>query len=190
MHMIKTNVCLPALLLIALSMLAFNPAVADQNDERLTGLFKQLAAIDDAVQGRAIEGQIWEIWLESGRSDIDVLMQQGISAMATRNFDDALLLFDRIVEMAPEFAEGWNKRATVYFLRDELDASVRDVQRTLALEPRHFGALSGMGLIFMQIGDKEGALKAFEDVLNLYPSSESARFHVEHLRAAIGGKLI
>jgi tetratricopeptide (TPR) repeat protein len=112
-------------------------------------------------------------------------MARGIQAMARRRMASARLLFDQVVEMAPGYAEGWNKRATVYYLEDNLPASMLDIERTLTLEPRHFGALSGMGLIFSEVEDVEGALEAFEAVLEIHPHSPTARASAEELRRKI-----
>ena len=105
------------------------------------------------------------IWHESGREDVDRLMETGIEEMGSGRLRESIATFARIVGLAPEFAEGWNKRATAYYLAGELDASIRDVERTLALEPRHFGALSGLGLIYLARDDELGALRAFEATL-------------------------
>jgi tetratricopeptide (TPR) repeat protein len=102
--------------------------------------------------------------------------------MTTQRFDDAITIFSQITESAPRFAEGWNKRATAYYLNDDLVASVEDIRRTLALEPRHFGAISGMGLIFLSRGDEAGALDAFEAVLAIHPHAHGTRERVEELR--------
>ena len=117
-------------------------------------------------------------------------MTAGVEAMRLRDFDTALDVFNRVVERAPEFAEGWNKRATVHYLQNHLSESVEDIQRTLALEPRHFGALSGMGLIFMQMGDDTGALKAYEEVIKIHPHSPSARYHIDALKAKLRNQMI
>ena len=129
------------------------PAEARQDDPRLDALFEQLLASDDRETARRIEGTIWRIWTESGSATIDELMTLGVAAMGNGQFDTALESFDAIIEAAPDFAEGWNKRATVYYLIEEYPASVRDVEATLRLEPRHFGALSGMGLIYTALED-------------------------------------
>lgn len=155
---------------------------ADQNSERLPVLFSILQESDNIYEVRETERQIWLVWLDSGREDINELMQQGTQAMQTRDLDTALEKFDKIVELAPDFAEGWNKRATVYYLRDQLNESMLDVQRTLELEPRHFGALSGIGLIFMEIGDTEGAIKAFEEVLKVHPNAPGTKENLKRLR--------
>jgi len=159
-----------------------SPAWADQTDARLDGLFEVLATTSDMEAARAAEAEIWRIWIESGSEEIDALMVEGVVAMSNQRFENAIALFGQITERAPEFAEGWNKRATAYYLNDDHVASVRDIQRTLVLEPRHFGAISGMGLIFLSRGDEAGALAAFEAVLAIHPGAPGARQRVEELR--------
>ena len=110
--------------------------------------------------------------------------------MNTNRLDDAVERFTELIAAAPNFAEAWNKRATAYYLMERYEDSVRDIERTLALEPRHFGAISGMGLIFLQLGDEVGALDAFEKVLEIHPHARGARFHVERLRERLRGKQI
>ena len=157
-------------------------AWADQTDARLDALFEVLETTSEMQAARAAEAEIWRIWIVSGREEIDALMVEGVAAMRNQRFEDAIALFGQITERAPEFAEGWNKRATAYYLNDDPVASVRDIQRTLALEPRHFGAISGMGLIFLSRGDEAGALAAFEAVLAIHPGAPGARQRVEELR--------
>ena len=174
--------------LFGAAMLALlpSPAWADQSDARLDGLFELLATSSDRQAARTAEAEIWRIWIESGREEIDALMAEGLAAMNNQRFEDAIDLFGQITRRAPEFAEGWNKRATAYYLNDDHVASVRDIETTLALEPRHFGAISGMGLIFLRRGDQEGALAAFEAVLAIHPGAPGARQRVEELRKRLG----
>ena len=163
-------------------------ASADQTDPRLPELFEFLRNTGEPALAREAELRIWRIWMSSGRDDIDGIMREGIEAMQSGRFGKAIEDFDRIVEMAPDFAEGWNKRATAYYLNDELSESVHDIQRTLELEPRHFGAISGMGLIFLKRGDPLGALDAFEAVLEIHPHSRGTRYRVEMLRQELLGR--
>ena len=109
------------------------PALADQDDPRLEGLFRRLQSTSDAAEARVVEQRIWRVWLEAEDAGLNRLMHQGIAAMRDQRYDKALQVFDRMVEQAPEFAEGWNKRATVHFLMGNWRASVRDIQQTLAL---------------------------------------------------------
>ena len=163
------------------------PALADQDDPRLEGLFERLQTTADPAEARAVEQRIWRVWIESDDAALDRLMQQGLAAMHEQQYAAALQAFDRMVEQAPEFAEGWNKRATVHFLMGAWGASVRDIQRTLALEPRHFGALFGLGLIYEALEQSEAALRSYEATLALNPHSESAREKIEQLRQQLRG---
>lgn len=172
--------------LLAVALVAFGEAArTDQTDTRLVALFETLKSTPYREEALEAEARIWGIWLESGQDDIDALMARGVAAMNQQRFDDAIAAFDEITERAPGFAEGWNKRATVHFLKENFPASVQDIQRTLALEPRHFGAISGMGQIFLRQDDLAGALEAFEAVLRIHPHAPSIVEAVEELRALV-----
>jgi tetratricopeptide (TPR) repeat protein len=175
-----------AVVVAALLALAATGVGADQSDARLDGLFGVLQTTADPRAAVAAEQAIWRIWLDSGRADIDALMDEGILAITDQRLDEAITIFSRITERAPGFAEGWNKRATAYYLNEDYAASVEDIRRTLVLEPRHFGAISGMGLIFLSRGDDAGALDAFEAVLAIHPHELGARAQVEALRERLG----
>jgi tetratricopeptide (TPR) repeat protein len=163
------------------------PTLADQDDPRLDGLFERLQTTSNPAEAHAVEQRIWRVWLEADDAGMNRLMQQGILAMRGQRYASALQAFDRMVEQAPEFAEGWNKRATVHFLMGNWRASVRDIQQTLALEPRHFGALFGLGLIYDALEQPEAALRSFEATLALNPHSESTRQRIEELRQQLRG---
>lgn len=173
---------------VALTFTLASGALADQTDARLEELFVHLRASSDVDTADQLERQIWIIWLDSGREDVDQLMFRGIRALHQRQMRRAFSLFDRVVKIAPDYAEGWNKRATVLYLQDRLAESMADIERTLQLEPRHFGALSGMGLIFAQVDDEEGAVRAFEAVLELNPHSSSAIANIDELRSKVQGE--
>ena len=163
------------------------PTRADQDDPRLDGLFERLQHTPDPAEAEALEQRIWRVWLESNDAAVNRLMQQGVLALQGQHYAPALHAFDRLVEEAPQFAEGWNKRATVHFLMGNWRASVRDIQRTLTLEPRHFGALFGLGLIYDALDQPEAALRSFEATLELNPHSESTRHMIEQLRQQLRG---
>ena len=152
----------------------------------LDALFAALRTSDGVASSRAIIGRIWECWLTHHDPDVRALMQQGIRAMEEHHFDEALQAFEAVIERDPEYAEGWNKRATVRYLIGSYAGSVRDIKKTLALEPRHFGALSGLGTIYLIIANDRGALDAFEAVLALNPHLEGVRRQVESLRNDLG----
>jgi tetratricopeptide (TPR) repeat protein len=163
-------------------------ALADQQDPRLEGLFERLQVTQSPVEARSVEQRIWQIWLDSDDANAARLMSQGVRAMSEQHYDSALQAFDRLVEWAPDFAEAWNKRATVHYLMGNWRASVLDIQQTLALEPRHFGALFGLGLIYDALENPEAALRSYEATLDLNPHSQSTRLRIEELRRQLQGR--
>lgn len=163
------------------------PATADQNAENLDRLFKELAAAKYPITAQQLESEIWRAWLESGDQDVDKELKAGMRDMSSGSYKDSIEHFSQVIDMAPEFAEGWNKRATAHFYNHEPAKSMRDIQKTLVLEPRHFGAISGMGLIFLERGDERSALEAFEQVLKIHPMAGAANAHAERLRKKLEG---
>jgi tetratricopeptide (TPR) repeat protein len=175
-------------LLCSVLVLGFmTTAWADQTDRRLEGLFERLRVTSSKAEAEAAQQQIWQIWIESDDMLANRLMQEGIQAMVTRQHALALERFDRLVERAPAFAEGWNKRATVYYLMENYEASVLDIERTLELEPRHFGALSGLGMIYDAIGEPAAALRSFEAAVAINPHLDGIRQRIEALRRELAG---
>jgi tetratricopeptide (TPR) repeat protein len=166
------------------------PGITAQGDPRLDDLFARLKTSQNPIESRFIEQAIWQIWLVSGDDTVDRLMVKGVEAMSEQNFDEALTAFDELVRLAPDFAEGWNKRATLHYVMGELAASLADIDRTLKLEPRHFGALSGRGLVYIALGKEEPALAAFEAALAVYPNLQGRDTHIRHLREKLRGRRI
>lgn len=174
----------PASLLLALALLAAlaAPAPADQNDPRLDSLFEALAAGVGRPEAQRLEASIWFIWTEHPDPAVGLLMRLGTRQLAAGRLEPALEVFDQIVAREPDFAEGWNKRATTLFLQGRLAEALADVERTLALEPRHFGALSGAGQIHLLQGDHEAAVAAYEAALAIHPHLPGTRRWLEQLR--------
>ena len=164
------------------------PVSGGQNDPRLPMLFDELNAAIDPDEAASIEMSIWELWTISGDSDVDQLMALGLVALSNEQFSEAIAVFDKIVEIMPGFAEGWNKRATAYYLIGDYQRSTADVEKVLALEPRHFGALSGLGLIALNIGELEQALEAFETALMIHPHMSGADTQIRMLRDKLRGR--
>ena len=140
---------------------------------------------DDELVRAIAQRSIWAIWSRSGDAQTDLLFEQGAEEMANGNLKAAVVTFTRIIERAPAFAEGWNKRATALFLLGELDASARDCDEVLALNPLHFGALSGYGLIETRRGRLENALAYFQRALALNPNLVGVSDNVESVRRAL-----
>jgi tetratricopeptide (TPR) repeat protein len=162
-------------------------AAADQTDPRLASLFARLQATQSPLEAHALESLIWDAWLSTDDDDVRLLVRQGAAFMAQGELPLALAAFNGVVARAPKFAEGWNKRATVFFLMDDYDSSIADIEQTLALEPRHFGALSGLGQIYLGLDRKDLALKAFEAALRVDPHLIGVREAVEALKKQLEG---
>jgi tetratricopeptide (TPR) repeat protein len=158
--------------------------------ERLDGLFATLKSAKSASEAKVAEGSILELWLESGSDTIDLLMDWAIKAIDAKNYPLALDYLDRVVTMKPDYVEGWNKRATVYFLTDDYKKSIFDIERTLALEPRHFGALSGLGMIMRDIGDDKRAIEAFKRALAVDPYLDNVKKALDDIEVDDAGKEI
>ena len=165
------------------------PAAAAQSDPMLPHLFERLRAAGDVAEARTIEQQIWRLWADVSDPEAAALLAAGTAAITARSWPRALEQLDRLVERHPDIAEGWNQRATLFYLMGDFAASVADIQRTLALEPRHFGALSGLGLIYMAIERPEAAIRAFEAALAIHPYLPGARQNLVALRQQIESDL-
>jgi tetratricopeptide (TPR) repeat protein len=151
-----------------------NPPVADQERatrraEMLDTLFADLGKASDQAAADAIVARIWDRWMLSGRDDVDVLMSRVVANMAARHFGLALLLVEEVIELEPKFAEGWNKRATLHYQMGRYDESLADIEKTLQLEPRHFGALAGRAAIYADTKKWKDALEAYRAALAVNP---------------------
>ena len=170
--------------------LAVPQARADQTDPVLDALFEALTATKNPEEAHQIETRIWQTWAVTGQELVDSAMARGVIAMNRGAFGTSLKYFNDVVRLAPDHAEGWNKRATVHFLMGKFSESVVDIQRTLELEPRHFGALSGLGIIYSELGQKKAAIRAMEKALTINPHMEAIRAQLRELKTKVGGKPI
>ena len=164
------------------------PPAAAKAENRLDALFGELKRERNEKAAERIAGRIWEAWSQSGSASIDLMMGWSKSAMDNKKFDVALDFLDQVVIMEPAYAEGWNRRATVHFMMQNYAKSMSDINHTLQIEPRHFGALSGMGQIMKNTGREELALRAWERVLDIYPMMRSAQNEVATLSEELAGE--
>ena len=171
--------------LLSLALLAAAPAVADQNDPRLNDLFARLQKTDNRLEAETLENLIWGIWYSSENVEVSRLMDQGERAMQRQDMRTAIGAFTKIIEIAPDFAEGWNRRATALFMIGEYEASRADVAETLAREPRHFGALSGLGLINEAEEKGEAAIEAWQKAQEVNPNMPSVQQNIEDMKAKL-----
>ena len=156
----------------------------------LDTMFDELRRAKNENLAGDVADRIRAEWSRSGSATIDLLMQWASEAMERKEFPAALDYLDQVVVLKPEFAEGWNRRATAHYLAGNYSKSMADIERTLALEPRHFGALSGMGMIFLDLGKKEPALAAFRKVLDVYPQMRDMQKQVGDLEEQLAGSRI
>ena len=155
---------------------------ADQNDLRLVDLFRSLRSTESVSKASVFESKIWNIWMEHYDPEVESAMFQGVEAMKLQQFEQAFGHFSMLIKLAPDYAEGWNKRATVLYLMGRFKESEENVLRTLELEPRHFGALSGQGLIRIALQDWRGAIYFLESALKINPHMYGVIMNLKYAR--------
>ena len=133
---------------------------------------------DNPTLAATAEAILWRIWCRSGDPETDRIFRAGIEAMQRRQLDEAEMLFTRVIEVAPDFGEGWNKRATVRYLRENFVRSITDCEQTLSRNPNHFGAASGQGLCHMSLGEFREAAICFRRALEIHPHLTAARHNL------------
>ena len=157
-------------------------------DKKLDNFFAELKRERNEKAAERIAGRINEEWNRSGSAIIDLMMMWSKTAMEGEKFDVALDFLDQVVTISPAYAEGWNRRATVHFMMHNYSKTMSDINRTLTLEPRHFGALAGMAQIMENTGRKQRALNAWQRVLEIYPMMRSAQNEVATLSEELAGE--
>lgn len=170
-----------ARLLIVLALLLPLPALAGEAEDKaaLDALFVRLARAPDFATAQKLDRQIWSIWTSPSDPDLAARMLDVFEARDTRGLAIAIELLDQLVVDYPNYAEGWNQRATLYFLTGNYAASLADCAQALALEPRHFGALSGQAMIQLQLGRRDLALRSMSAALAVHPFLNEAELFPE-----------
>jgi tetratricopeptide (TPR) repeat protein len=170
---------------VVAAFLLVMPLQAQEVD--LDALFDQLAS-PELADWEKVEKSIWAEWSKSGSASMDLLLERGRTAMGEQKYRKAIEHFTALTDHAPEFAEGWNARATAFFGAQEYSLSIADIGRTLALNPRHFGAMQGLGRILEELEDRENALKAYRAALAIHPHRPGLKDAIERLEARISGQ--
>ena len=186
--MIKVSVH-QCLLVLALACV-HDTLPADQNDERLDALFQQLQSTPAGQTSNSIEEKIWAIWYNSGDENIDRLMSLAANAADIGRLDAAEHLYNQVIEKAPNFSEGWNRRATIRYYKNDYKGSLDDIQQTLRLEPRHFGSVWGLGMILSAQKNYPEAIAAFEYLLKIKPNAQNAHEQIEWLKDQLAKRTI
>jgi tetratricopeptide (TPR) repeat protein len=172
---------------VVAALLAATLPAAGAAAEDVDSLLDRLRTAE-AGEARRIERQIWLEWSKSGSPAMDLLLQRGRDAMEAGEIDLAIAHFSALVDHAPDFAEGWNARATAYFQKGEFGPSVADIARTLELNPRHFGALAGFGMILEATDRPAEALEVYRAALAIHPHLEGVLDAVERLQKETAGQ--
>lgn len=169
---------------------AFDPGFQKVRAKKLEALFKRLKTAQSPQSANAITGLIWQTWMTSGNINIDFLLRQSRMAIREGSVQEAYGALDRVIKIAPNFAEGWNRRATLHYMQGRYRDSVADILKTLELEPRHFGALSGLGMIYMAEKRWGAALKAYEKALEVNPWLHNGKALLKELKRRADGQAL
>ncbi|MCA0422726.1 MAG: hypothetical protein LCH61_05280 [Proteobacteria bacterium] len=148
----------------------------------LNTLFERLAKAKDSAEGRAIARQIEQRWMRSGSDSANLLMSRVTQVSSGNDNATALELLDHIIMLQPQWAEAYSRRATILFMMDDYDGALRDLRLTLAREPRHYGALAGLGLMMQKIGNTKAAYAAYSKALEIHPQLDDVRAVVERMK--------
>ncbi len=151
-------------------------------------LFQALKIAPDDESAKYIENRIWSLWMAAGGDTANLLMSRVRMAVDSKDNDLAIRLLSAIIEIRPDYVEAWNRRATLYFMKKDFDHALADIREVLAREPRHFGALSGLGMIFEETGDDKHALEAFRRALAVHPHLERIPDLVKKLSEKVEGR--
>jgi predicted Zn-dependent protease len=163
-------------------------ALRKDRTHNLDFLFEALKMAPDETSAKAIEGRIWSVWLVSNSDTCNLLMSRVKVAMDAEDYDVAIKLLDAVVELKPDYVEGWNRRATIFYMKKEFGPAIADIRQVLAREPRHFGALAGLGTILQDIGEDKAALEAFRRALAVDPHLEGVADKVKSLAEKVEGR--
>jgi tetratricopeptide (TPR) repeat protein len=175
----------------AMLLLAYAPANADQTDPKLDKLFAALQTSLSHASAASLEREIWAIWTRYPDDQaINRQMDRAIKMMNAGRLDDAEAMFSAIISRKPAFAEAWNKRATVRFFRGDNAGSANDILQVIKLEPRHFGALSGLGMIKVREGDLQGALQAYRAAQRINPFLPNIEVIIDRLGQRLKGRAL
>lgn len=164
------------------------PVLSDERDERLKQLFEILQTTENSILAERAQGEIERIWQNSGSDTINLLLGWANAAIERQQFGKALDYLDNIIRLQPEFVEGWNRRATIYFLQKNYSLSINDVERTLALEPRHYNALAGLATMLHELGNDDEALFAFKKALAINPRMTQIKEAITELEKKVKGR--
>lgn len=166
------------------------PRVPADRTRGLDFLFGALKVAPDEASAKHVEGRIWALWTSTRSDTTSLLMARVRAAIEKKQPDVAIKLLDSVVKLKPDYVEGWNRRATLHFLQNDYEKSLLDIREVLAREPRHFGALAGLGMIMQEYGDEKRALDAYRKALEINPHLSNVPDRVKTLTEKVEGRPI
>lgn len=178
--------------IIVLNLVIFNNIFAKERNSELNDLFTQLQTKNSSIALK-IEKKIWKIWSTHKSKDrkgyrLTDMLAQGELMIIKKNLNEAINIFSLIISIDSEWAEAWNKRATALYLSGRYEDSINDIKKTLQLEPRHFGAITGLGLNQIELKNYRNALKSYQEAQNIYPTMEAAKKMIPLINELIKGQ--
>jgi tetratricopeptide (TPR) repeat protein len=156
--------------------------------KNLDFLFGALKAAPDEASAKHVEARIWAIWIQTPSDTAALLMARAKAAVDAQKIDIAIKLLDAVIKLRPDYIEAWNRRATLYYMQNDYGRSLADIQQVLIREPRHFGALAGLGMIMQEVGDEKRALEAYRKALAVNPHLEKIPDQVKSLTEKVEGR--
>ena len=178
------------LIIIILNIVFFSNTFADERNQQLDGLFKELKT-GEMLSNLTIEQKIWKIWSTHPKDEnLTKLLQNGSDLVRKKKFFESIDIFTKVINFDPSWAEAWNKRATVFYLIGEFQKSQNDIDKVLELENRHFGALAGQGLVNIKLKNYEKAIESYKRALEIYPTMQSPEIMIKQIEEIIKEELI
>src|SRR5437879_520674 len=164
------------------------PKVGADRTRGLDFLFGALKAAPDDASAKHVEARIWAVWLQTPSDTAALLMARAKTAVDAQKIDIAIKLLDSVIKLRPDYIEAWNRRATLYYMQNDYGRSLADIREVLIREPRHFGALAGLGMIMQEVGDEKRALEAYRKALAVNPHLEKIPDQVKALTEKVEGR--
>ena len=172
-------------IVVVIGILFSNIIKADQNSPKLDLLFEELFLEEDMSKQNFIVNKIWDEWMLSNNTDVQIIMNNISNYFQSKNYKEAVSALSLVIELEPNFSEAYNKRATFYFMMGDYENSMKDIKSTLILEPRHFGALDGMSRILIFFSKYEEALKVYDQMKLLMPNDITLDLKIDRINKLI-----
>ena len=177
-------------LFLILFLFGFNQIKAEDRNNRLDILFKELKINNDSITP-GTEQKIWKIWSTHPiNQQLTTKLEEGSALVRNKKLSEAVKIFTEVINKDPQWAEAWNKRATVLYILGDYQGSQNDIDKVLKLEKRHFGALAGQGLVNIKLGNYEKAIESYEKAREIYPAMQSPEIMIRQIKELIKQDLI